>query len=82
MFSEWLPCFCGIAVCSRRAEADEAKAKKEKAAKAAELPTSMDHEVAIPHDRALQLASKCHERARKGMSRLLALLCVVKGHLS
>ena len=62
MFSEWLPCFCGIAVCSRRAEADEAKAKKEKAAKAAELPTSMDHEVAIPHE----LARKWHERAREG----------------
>ena len=60
-------------MCSRRAEADEAKAKKEKAAKAAELPTSMDHEVAIPHE----LARKWHERAREGTSRLLALLCVV-----
>ena len=49
-------------MCSRRAEADEAKAKKEKAAKAAELPTSMDHEVAIPHE----LARKWHERAREG----------------
>ena len=28
---------------------------------------------------AIQLARKCHERAGKGMSRLLALLCVVEG---
>ena len=39
----------------------------------------MEGHVFIWMGAAIQLARKCHERAGKGMSRVLALLCVVEG---